>query len=337
VQFDQTGVTAPSGYFFNGRVKLTASGALSPGILSSIDSTSGLFLRPAGSAEDNFGYVRDGVTIFEAGVPIGGSTGWMQVSGSTQPMYEIIKPGNAAYGMYVTSNNSFALAQTNGDSSIVQAFFSYLSGAHILTGSSFNFSNAAGSTSIVGTTASTTNSTLFLFHTADGVNRSSYRSVMQATGASLVSINSDYPTPNGWVTQYDSNRHFIVANKGYQPGGGTWLDSSDARIKRDIEDWNLGLEAILALRPRQFRFIPELERGDELFVSLIAQEAEGTPLGPLLVDVVDGMTIDPTVEGGVPFTLPGGIKTLDSTAVTWALVNAVKELYAMIPKSGGIE
>jgi hypothetical protein len=110
-----------------------------------------------------------------------------------------------------------------------------------------------------------------------------------------------------------------------KPGGGAWADSSDARIKTVESDYKAGLAEVVSLRPVWFRYrgndappdqpSPHAATMGRPFVGLIAQEAE-TVL-PELVSAgpgfVDGQPVD-------------DLRSLDPSALIYALVNAVKTL-----------
>jgi hypothetical protein len=143
----------------------------------------------------------------------------------------------------------------------------------------------------------------------------------------------------------------------YKPGGGSWLDSSDARIKDVKGNYESGLAAINALQPVRFTYkgndthgaassyksTPEgvtaeqreadnptvpyansLHYDDAVaqkeYIGLIAQDAE--IVVPECVHKKYGNYID-----GVPVD---DLRILDSTPLIFALVNAVKELSARV-------
>jgi hypothetical protein len=142
-----------------------------------------------------------------------------------------------------------------------------------------------------------------------------------------------------------------IASQGYKPGGGPWADSSDARIKDVIGEYNRGLDDVLALRPVLYTYKGNDTReppsnsvgpdalGDKSapavpyknsphyaatvagtrYIGLIAQEVE--PIMPEMVDKTAGY-ID-----GVPVD---DIRNLDTTALIFALVNSVKTLAARV-------
>jgi len=114
----------------------------------------------------------------------------------------------------------------------------------------------------------------------------------------------------------------IYANvQGYKPGGGTWADSSDVRLKDDIADYTTGLAAVTALRPVSYTFNGKAETPNDgrTFVGLIANEAQ--EVMPEMVGVTE-KKFDPKDDHMTE------ILTLDATALIYALVNSVKELKA---------
>jgi hypothetical protein len=141
----------------------------------------------------------------------------------------------------------------------------------------------------------------------------------------------------------DVSANLILYGQGYKPGGGAWADSSDARIKTVTGDYEGGLDAILGLQPRRFTLKgnwinapgPNIagavegagaepdpngphdgaaDAGTE-FVGLVAQEAE-IPMPEMVskkAAYIDGKRVD-------------DMRVIDTTALPYALVNAVKEL-----------
>ena len=99
-------------------------------------------------------------------------------------------------------------------------------------------------------------------------------------------------------------------------GGGTWASTSDERLKEAIVDYTSGLSEINQIQPRSYRFIGR----EETYIGLVAQEVEGTM--PEMVTQQDGILPDGTEADDV--------RMIDSSALTYALVNAVKEMSAEI-------
>ena len=145
-----------------------------------------------------------------------------------------------------------------------------------------------------------------------------------------------------WYTV--NGNHFCSGVWVAKPGGGLWADSSDARIKDVIDDYTTGLDAVCALQPVRYRFkgndfLPNTEpfptrdidgnevmleaeslhkyaaESGKVFVGLVAQEAEA-----VMPELVEPMT---SVIDGVEVS---DARSLDATALIYALVNACKEL-----------
>ena len=115
-------------------------------------------------------------------------------------------------------------------------------------------------------------------------------------------------------------------------GGGSWTAASDARIKTVEGDYASGLEQVMALAPVLYRYKgndaaakgeasphAKVASDQTQFVGLIAQSVE--PVMPEMVKrtsgVIDGVEVD-------------DLRTLDTTPLIFALVNAVKTLAARV-------
>lgn len=106
-------------------------------------------------------------------------------------------------------------------------------------------------------------------------------------------------------------------------GGGAWVDTSDERAKDDIEDWDAGLETVLALRVRQWRFKPETGRDITVtYRGLVAQEAEKA--APTLVRQRNGSI------GELHFS---DLRELDPSDLPYILVNAIKTLHTRLAEA----
>jgi hypothetical protein len=151
----------------------------------------------------------------------------------------------------------------------------------------------------------------------------------------------------------DTAGNFIITGTtGQKASGTTWSNPSDARIKTVVGDYTAGLDAILGLTPRRFTYLgnetPLAPGVDPAFpddppskegqvapydtsphhdlavagtecVGLVAQEAE--------VAMPDLVTQYTAYIDGVEVN---DFRILDGSNVTWALVNAIKELTARI-------
>lgn len=121
---------------------------------------------------------------------------------------------------------------------------------------------------------------------------------------------------------------FYVSGNAYKPGGGSWMASSDRRIKQDIAPIHAALDTVMKLRPVNFHYTPEYRAmagglADRPYAGFIAQEyAEVFP-----ADVFSTREHVP----GVPDSDPN-ILALDSNAALINTVAAVQEL-ATLDKS----
>jgi hypothetical protein len=106
-------------------------------------------------------------------------------------------------------------------------------------------------------------------------------------------------------------------------GSGSWLVPSDARLKEDVRDLEAGLAQLQRVRPVRFRY----------------NGRAGTPAGAAGVGVL-GQEIEkifPEMIRRVPGGLPGesdqeDLRVYDGSALTFVLVNAVKELAGKVER-----
>lgn len=98
-------------------------------------------------------------------------------------------------------------------------------------------------------------------------------------------------------------------------GGGSFNSYSDSRYKQDISTYGKGLAEIKQVEPKNYRYTAEFMKSDspsQAFVGVIAQELEGTAFANCVK------------------TDANGYKIVDTSELTFALINAVKELSSRI-------
>jgi hypothetical protein len=98
-------------------------------------------------------------------------------------------------------------------------------------------------------------------------------------------------------------------------GGGTFNSYSDSRYKQDISSYTKGLAEIKQVQPKNYRYTAEFMKSDEpsqAFVGVVAQELENTAFANCVRADADGY------------------KVVDTSELTYALINAVKELSAKV-------
>ena len=121
----------------------------------------------------------------------------------------------------------------------------------------------------------------------------------------------------------------IYGSSAAKPGGGSWANSSDARIKTVERPYTLGLDEVLKLDPIVYRFKGnDAEPGKKSqleqvlgqpFVGLAAQDVEA---------IFPGMVS--RREGYIDGQAVSDLRSLDTSELIFALVNAVKTLSARV-------
>jgi Chaperone of endosialidase len=125
---------------------------------------------------------------------------------------------------------------------------------------------------------------------------------------------------------------FVVNCAPYSPGGGSWNAISDARIKTVDGPYEVGLDEVLGLAPVLYRYKGNdgfakdaksphaiVAKDRTTFVGLVAQEVEA---------VFPGMVTNS--EGWIDGVKVTDFKSLNTTPLIYALVNAVKTLAARL-------
>ena len=129
---------------------------------------------------------------------------------------------------------------------------------------------------------------------------------------------------------WDTSGNIAISGTGFKPGGGSWNASSDARIKNVICDYTAGLADVIRLHPVEYQYLNNHSNpgddtdaptppDDKVYRGLVAQEAE--TVMPEMVTQTKGMIDGVHVED---------FRVLDTTALTFALVNAIRELNAKV-------
>ncbi|MBL7926623.1 MAG: tail fiber domain-containing protein [Bacteroidia bacterium] len=119
-----------------------------------------------------------------------------------------------------------------------------------------------------------------------------------------------------------------VGVQAYKPGGGSWSTISDARLKRDVKNYADGLQQILKINPVTFKYNDRvtLTNPDKEYVGIIAQEMQ--KIAPYMIEEKALFSKSHEDEKGNVVVDDAGQNylTYDANALTYMLVNAVKEL-----------
>ncbi len=128
-------------------------------------------------------------------------------------------------------------------------------------------------------------------------------------------------TGNVQIGTAPANGNLLISGEASKPGGGVWVNSSDARLKEDVRDFELGLAQLVQVRPVRYRY----------------NGKAGTPAGFAGVGIIgqEMEQVFPEMVRRIPGRLDGesesaDLRVYDGSALTYVLVNAVKELAARV-------
>jgi len=112
-------------------------------------------------------------------------------------------------------------------------------------------------------------------------------------------------------------------------GGGNWIGTSDKRLKSNIASFNDGLEQLKKLNPVKYKYNGKAGiTSDEDYVGLVAQDVQ--EILPYMVGKFKAK-MEQSDEQETE------LLTLDTTALSYIMVNAIKELDARMEKLEAME
>lgn len=107
-----------------------------------------------------------------------------------------------------------------------------------------------------------------------------------------------------------------------KPGGGSWANSSDARLKEDVNPFKEGLATIRNIKPVYYKYNGKANLPKNYYVGVIAQELQ--TVAPYMVSTYEFLQGDTPLEEAKE-----KIETyfqVDNSALSYITVNALKEL-----------
>jgi hypothetical protein len=124
-------------------------------------------------------------------------------------------------------------------------------------------------------------------------------------------------SPGGYFTSAGSYS-IVAAQSAAKPGGGSWTVYSDSRIKENIKPYEKGLSELLLVNPVNYEYngLAGTEKGKE-YIGIIAQEIK--EIFPETVNTYKAKLNETDTE-------KTDLYDFNSSALTFALINAVKEL-----------
>jgi len=139
-------------------------------------------------------------------------------------------------------------------------------------------------------------------------------------GAGSVIIANPAAANMAWF--YPDGGFQIYGTTATKPGGGPWVAPSDRRLKSTVEDWSTGLQAVLALSPKNYRY-----NNDEWNLAgtdYVGLDADAAAL--VIPEMARTVAIAAPSDGEALETID--VSAIDSGPLLYALVNAVKTLKA---------
>jgi len=124
------------------------------------------------------------------------------------------------------------------------------------------------------------------------------------------------------------NGTFQVGGNALKPGGGSWGSLSDRSVKNNIENYTDGLNEILEINPVTYQFNDKTDFDQSVkHVGIIAQDIQ--KVAPYMVSDYE---LEQHTEEKV--NKKGTYKSVDPSAFTYMLINAVKEQQSIIETQG---
>lgn len=214
---------------------------------------------------------------------------------------------SGTWGISITGNANYATSAGSASSA------SYATSA----GSATSASTATTATNLSGGSVSATTGSFSSSLTSTTLNMGSGSYI---SGTSSTTVNIVAGGSGNFL--FVSNGNFQIYANGFKPGGGSWADSSDARLKENVVPLTGALQKLSALNPVSYEW--KYDRENVSNAGFIAQEVE--TVFPLAISETD-----PTNEQK-PY-IPNGSKVKNigwQNDMTAYLVAAIKELKAEV-------
>jgi len=292
----------------------TASTAINA-LMPSQTSNSGKYLTTDGVSVA-WGSVTPGTGTVTSVALSGGSTGLTVTGSPVTTSGTIILSGTLAVangGTGATSLSTGAVLVGNGTSAVSSVAPS--TSGHVLTSN-----GSAWSSSALPTASSTVSGIVNTGSQTLAGEKTFSTGIISPNGYNFTSTgNSIYWTGAVMEVYIGSAMRFFVGSSSagfsisdvQKVGGGSFNSYSDSRYKQDISAYSKGLAELKQVEPKNYRYTAEFMKSDspsQQFVGIIAQELEGTAFANCVK------------------TDNNGFKIVDTSELTFALINAVKEM-----------
>ena len=236
-------------------------------------------------------------------------------------LYPASNPSGFQTAAQVTASVNTRLALTGG------ALTGGLSGQ----GALFTSIQSSGNLQVNGNAFFGVSSVADFYATATNPNRQ-----IQFVAGSALNVNSStgflqWTWSNTIMFQCSPNGILTVNNHGEQPGGGPWVAVSDARIKTVTGDYKGGLGEVLQLEPVEYAYKGNDASGDNPAMKGHASVKDRTFVG-LVAQAVETVMPEMVTKGAgwIDGKKVSDMRSLDTTPLMFALVNAIKTLAARV-------
>ena len=131
---------------------------------------------------------------------------------------------------------------------------------------------------------------------------------------------------NVGINELAPSYQFQVDGDAAKPGGGSWTNASDKRLKENIRQYDLGLEDVLKLNPVYYNYNGKggIDNTEKTYVGLIAQEYQ--KVAPDAVSTFTHTEMIPQEEDQVYKTgATEDYLAIDPSQITFMLANTIKE------------
>ena len=241
--------------------------------------------------------------------------------------YNTTGGSNSAIGFQALNSNTTA---SNNTAVGYQAAYSTTNANVTAIGYQALYSNTTSRNTAVGSQAgyavTTGDSSTFIGQQAGNNLTTGYAGIYLGATSQASAVGAIYETVIGTGLTAKGNSTTFIGNQGggacYQGNNSaTWSITSDARLKKNIVDNTTGLSAISQIQVRNFEYriadeITDLPKEQAIAINGIQLGAIAQELQAILPDCVK--------------TESTGVMSVDTTNLTWYLINAVKELNAKI-------
>jgi hypothetical protein len=240
--------------------------------------------------------------------------------------------GNSAIGRHALKNVTTGITNTAVGMAALDAVVAGSSntavGLFALASMTANKNTAMGQSALSSATTSE-NNVAFGFEAGDAITTGARNTIIGANSDPSAAAGNDQTVVGEGLTGKGDNTAFIGGTNGAynEKNVTTWETTSDARIKKNVADFNDGLAIIEALRVHTFEYrTPEEITEVPQFAAI---DKPGVQIGVIAQEIQQVLPACVTTNST-------GVLSVNTDPLVWHLINAVKELSAEIKALKGM-